>query len=84
MKMKSVSIFPVLFVFFLVVLESPEKIEAKFKCVEEYGGKTGTQCSTKFFPTLCRQNCRAMKGAKNGICIKKNKHTKCYCDFCKE
>ncbi|ESQ38978.1 hypothetical protein EUTSA_v10001701mg [Eutrema salsugineum] len=84
--MKSVSIFLVLFVFFLVVLGSPEKIEAgkKFKCLEEYGGKVGTLCSPKFFPTLCRQNCRFVKGAKNGLCVKKHKHIKCFCDYCKD
>ncbi|CAA0376630.1 unnamed protein product [Arabidopsis thaliana] len=88
--MKSVSVFFVLFIIFLVVLEAPEKIEAKddkFICVVEYGGDVGpTFCNPKFFPTLCRQNCRSFKGAKGGKCVKqpKHKHIKCFCDYCKD
>ncbi|CAH2058178.1 unnamed protein product [Thlaspi arvense] len=89
-NMKSVYIFLVLFIFFLVVLgESPGKIEAeeKFKCLQEYGGDVGpTFCNPKFFPTLCRQNCRTFKGAKGGKCVKKHKSKpiKCFCDYCKD
>ncbi|XP_013688004.2 defensin-like protein 197 [Brassica napus] len=89
-KMKSVYIFVALFIFFLAVLgESPEKIGAdeKFKCLEEYGGDVGpTFCNPKFFPTLCRQNCRSFKGAKGGKCEKKHKSKpiKCFCDYCKD
>ncbi|KFK37180.1 hypothetical protein AALP_AA4G224500 [Arabis alpina] len=81
---KSVSIFAVLFIFFLVVSEM-SGIEAQdTECLEEYGGDVGFAfCAPRIWPTLCYQFCRLYKGAKGGKCVSEE-NVKCICDFCND
>ncbi|CAH8257263.1 unnamed protein product [Arabidopsis lyrata] len=81
---KSVSIFVVFFIFFLVISDMPE-IEAQgSECLEEYGGDVGFGfCAPRIFPTICYTRCREIKGAKGGRCRwGEGSNVKCLCDSC--
>ncbi|XP_010519180.1 PREDICTED: defensin-like protein 4 [Tarenaya hassleriana] len=84
MATKSLSIYAVFFVLFLVLLVP--SIEAGDECLKEYGGDVGPSfCFPEIFPSFCYQRCRSDKLALGGRCVWRDDDSViCLCDYCSD
>ncbi|KFK41718.1 hypothetical protein AALP_AA2G164300 [Arabis alpina] len=82
---KSVSIFVVFFIYFLLISELPEIEAQDDKCLKEYiGGDIILLCNSPTYPSMCYRLCRWNKGALGGKCLWDEKPIRCLCDYCSD